>query len=94
MDRIPAHRAADLYARAAQRLEPPPRPAPAAQPPAPAPRAAGGAAPPPDLTAEEARTIAAYFPPAPALALKLYGPDRATQRVAPETLGSRLDLRG
>lgn len=48
----------------------------------------------PDLLAAEQRAIDTYFPPQPALALRLYGADRQAQAVSPDALGHRLDLRG
>lgn len=46
------------------------------------------------LSRTEQQMIDRYFPPAPALTLRLYGPGRATQDVNPGAVGSRLDLKG
>jgi hypothetical protein len=38
--------------------------------------------------------IQQYFPESPQLTLRLYGPNRNTQTLHPDALGSRLDVRG
>jgi len=64
-------------------------------PPAPAAPAARPAAEPaaPALSDAERAALARAFPEAPALALRLYGPQRQATTVAPPALGTRLDLR-
>lgn len=46
------------------------------------------------LTKAEEQMIDRFFPPTPALSLRLYGPGRTTHNLNPGALGSRLDLRG
>ncbi|MDX1532320.1 MAG: hypothetical protein R3362_12390 [Rhodothermales bacterium] len=94
MTRIPAHHAADLYARlgAAQAAQQSAHPQAPAEPRAPAAPAAE-AARADGLTTAERTAIARYFPEQPQVTLRLYGPGRDVQTVRPDAVGGRLDLR-
>ena len=46
------------------------------------------------LSTDEQQMIQQYFPESPQLTLRLYGPNRNTQTLHPDALGSRLDVRG
>jgi len=48
----------------------------------------------PALSDAEKTALARAFPEAPALTLRLYGPQRQATTVAPPALGTRLDLVG
>ena len=54
-------------------------------------QAADGA---PELSKAEAAMIQREFPTNSDLSMRLYGPNRSTQNVAPDTLGHNLDVRG
>ncbi len=81
---------------AASRLQTPPAQptpnAPADAKPAQTSAAASTAAPSGGLSADEQRMIDRYFPPAPELTQRLYGPDREAHAVQPDAIGGRLDL--
>jgi len=85
--RVNPYRSASTVQEVQQRAEvQQARPAEAAQQARPA--AAG------DLSTAEQQMIDRYFPPAPALTLRLYGANRAAQHVNPNAVGGRLDLMG
>lgn len=70
------------------------RPRPEVQQAAPTRATAPSAAPANGLSQAEQQMIDRYFPPSPALTLRLYGANRSAQQVNPHAVGARLDLRG